>query len=193
MPKIVLNGLSFGSGEGQRKNISKPLVAVYLSRKYNTEDAELLFEASPDSSGMITQEISDEFIGERITIVLCDLKFKPQNIEKLVDELGTYYTFNLEKDFCYNGSGVIRDELEKVNTHAMHSDGQDLMHDYVRSSKYHNKYIKYGSLLITFVAPFLGLVWGGVFGVIIGLGFSALLYFLTPYINGDKKWKSIRT
>lgn len=189
MPKIVLNGFHPGSGGDPRKNTTNALIAVYLSRKYNTQDAELLFEASPDSSGTICQEISDAYIGEKITIVLCDLKFEFQNIEKTVDELGVYYTFNLNKDFCYNGSGVDRQELEKINTSKMNNDAQDSIQEHVRNAKYKNKFVKYGSNILAFGAPLIGLSVAAIPGVIVGLVVSAILYFLTPYIVGDKKWQ----
>lgn len=188
MAKVVLNGLHPGSGYDPRQNTSDALVAVYLSRNFGTQDAELLLEASPDNSGSINCEISDEYIGEKITIVLCDLKFKYQNIEKVVDELGVYYTFNLEKDFCYNGSGVNQEELKKINTSEMHSKAQDSIREHIRSSKYNNNYIKYGSTILAFGAPFVGLAVAALPGVIVGLVVSAMLYFLTPYIVGDKKW-----
>ena len=187
MPKIVLNGFHPGSGGDPRTNTTDALVAVFLSRKYKTNDAELLFEASPDEQGTICQEISDEYIGEKITIVLCDLKFEFQNIEKLVDELGVYYTFNLNKNYCYNGSGVNRDELKKINTHDMHSNAQDSIRDHIRNAKYNNKTVKYGSTILAFGAPLVGLSVAALPGVIIGIIVSAILYFFTPYITGDKK------
>lgn len=188
MPKIVLNGLSPGTGGNPRENNVDALVAIYLSRKYNTNDAALIFEAAPDEAGTISREISDEYIGEKITIVLCDLKFGYQNVEKVVDELGVYYTFSLNKDYVYNGRGVSRAELDTINTDEMHSNAQDSIKEHIRNAKYNNKTIKYGSTALAFGAPLVGLAVAAVPGVIIGLIVSAVLYFFTPYITGDKKW-----
>ncbi|MEM7564425.1 MAG: hypothetical protein AAF353_15455 [Pseudomonadota bacterium] len=188
MPRIVLNGLHPGSGKDPRINIKDALVAIYLSRKYNTPEAELLFEASPDSNGTIDREISDEYIGEKITIVLCDLKFEFINIEKMVDELGVYYTFNLKKDYCYNGREVERSELDSINTEEMNNSAQDSMREHIRNSKYDNKFIRYGSMLLAFGAPLVGLTVAALPGVFIGIAVSTLLYFYTPFITGAKKW-----
>lgn len=191
MPKIVLNGLHPGSGGDPRINTSDALVAVYLSRTFNTQDVELLFEAAPDESGTINKEIPDKFIGEIITIVLCDSRFKHKNVEKLVDELGVYYTFNLNKEDIYNCRGVDRDELDKINTEEMNNTAQDLMSEHIRNAKYDNKIIRYVSIIVAFSAPFVGLAVAAVPGVIVGLIVSAILYFFTPYITGDKKSKYI--
>ena len=54
-----------GSGGDPRANTDDALVAVFLSKKWSTPHAELLFEAPPDSNGHIEKQIPKNLIGKK--------------------------------------------------------------------------------------------------------------------------------
>jgi len=85
--KIIFNGLT-----------SDIKVSIFLSRYFNSKDAEKLLSEVPDDDGFVEGEIDNQFLGEKITVILGGHCFKRQKVEFILDSELIYNTFRIEKD-----------------------------------------------------------------------------------------------
>jgi len=101
-----------------------------------------------------------------------------------IDPLGVFHVANPVLDISYiNDQGEHQTPENLLNPSA----SAKQMAIIYRDARHKNPFFQKAQLIIVLGSPFLGLLFGGWLGVIIGLAISLISYFLSPYSDGIKK------
>ncbi len=187
MPRVYINGLFPGSPQPDGRGGMR--VAVYLKQRGPRSPNKPVFQHWSNGRRFVDGSIDDKHVGKEVRIAITEPGFKYRYPEFKLQRLGLFHTAPLEKDTVYaQGMANHVEAFRDFDCQAEYTAAQKEMHSVVRQARYRNCGSIVAYVLLSFGAPFLGLVVAGLVGVFVGLIITGIAWFLSPYAAGLRDW-----